>query len=76
MHEGRGVRVPAPVRQGPHARLPFLPRLRRVPRARLRVQALVRRRQGVQHVRYLTPTRLVRVPHVDSNVWVGKRRLL
>jgi hypothetical protein len=67
LHEGRGLRIPAPVRQGPHARLPLLPRLRRVPRARLRVQALVRRRQGVQHVRSLMPHE-----SVDVNVWVGK----
>ncbi|KAB8103529.1 hypothetical protein EE612_036043 [Oryza sativa] len=50
VHEGGGLRVPAPVRQGPDARVPLLPRLRRVPRARLRIQALLRRCQGVQHV--------------------------
>jgi hypothetical protein len=33
-----------------------------VPRARLRVQALVRRRQGVQHVRSLIPPDLFGFP--------------
>lgn len=45
VHEGGGLRVPAPVRQVADAGLQVLPPLRRVPRAGLRLQAHQRRYQ-------------------------------
>ncbi|URE35641.1 zinc finger CCCH domain-containing protein [Musa troglodytarum] len=49
LYEGRCLRLPPPVRQGPDAGVPLLPALRRVPRAGLCLQAHQRGHQGVQH---------------------------
>ena len=50
VHEGQRVRVPAPVRQVPHAHVSVFRKVRRVQGTGLSVQALVGGHEGLQHV--------------------------